>query len=357
MSTPRTTRGKRVNYAPAHDSDEENHDPQEPLQPEPQTTPAAKRRKSQAHIDDDGEFGGDKPIAKRKRKSGRRSAGRLDGIMKLPVDIFAEVCQYLKPVDLLQLARSSRRLREILVSKDAKNIWRTSRTLIEGLPECPEDMNEPEYATLMFEIGCQEDRADFTEEMWLGVQEDVKLAIEQNQLSIKQRLQATIWLGQTAHVGDDPMEEVVDLNLVTSAFSCRLCNQLLWYDEVMVHTCCVKYRWLDEPSRLKLSGQLFDMEPLVPATREEYALIRRVIRDLGMQRVPTLKEEKELGERCVCLHCEMHSWDGQVELRSLMHVVRHMVIRHDRIVQRVHREESNSHNVTAPEPIVRLFTP
>ncbi|KAG8910141.1 hypothetical protein FRC00_008780 [Tulasnella sp. 408] len=208
-------------------------------------------------------------------------------------------------------------------------------------------------------VALEEDRADFTDEMWLSVQDDVKLTVEQNQLSIRQRLQGTIWLGQTAHAGgDDPMgEAVVDLNLVTSAFSCRLCNQLLWYDEVMVHTCCVKYRWLDEPSRLKLSGQLFDMDPLVPATPEEYALIRRVIRDLGMQRVPTLKEEEELGERCVCLHCETHAWDGQVELRSLMHVVRHMIIRHDWIVQRVHREESNAHGNEVLKPIVRLFTP
>lgn len=588
MSTPRT-RGKRVNYALANDSDGENHDPKE--QPEPQTTPAAKRRKSQAHIDDDGEFGGDKPTAKRKRKSSRRSAHRLDGIMKLPVDIFAEVCQYLKPVDLLQLARSSRRLREILISKDAKTVWRTSRSLIEDLPDCPEDMTEPEYATLMFEIGCQqcdaktrktyyklrlrmcptcietrlyseedidclwpgipqvlfdnlpavyfdaprncimylagvvnhlhkalvnengecayveeqtvlnlynfammleetgeamdawkiaqseanqerieelslqrenaimerlreegwedgdfpitdprwqalahrpaalteriwrriheelvellqfsrqerlvfekyerrnhredqfldfyaafatalvesnpnlcwaeipgrnvihsipslvelleEDRPDFTEEMWLSVQEAVKLAIERNQLAIKQRLRGTIWLGL-------PDDVAVDLNLVTSAFSCRLCCQLLWYDEVMVHTCCVKYRWLDEPSRLKLSGQLFDMDSLVPATPAEYALIRRVIRDLGMQRVPTLREEEELGERCICVHCETHAWDGQVELRTLMRVVRHIVLRHDWIVERAQREDFIARGSPTVNPIVRLSPP
>lgn len=52
-----------------------------------------KRRKSQAHNndEDDGDFAREKPTLKRKRKSSRRSGHRLDGIMKLPVDIFAEV--------------------------------------------------------------------------------------------------------------------------------------------------------------------------------------------------------------------------------------------------------------------------
>ncbi|KAG8896264.1 hypothetical protein FRC01_011919 [Tulasnella sp. 417] len=175
----------------------------------------------------------------------------------------------------------------------------------------------------------EEDRPDFTNEMWLGVQDDVKGAIEQNQLSIRQRLQATVWLGQrTLASGGQQDDGNIDLNLVTSAFSCRLCSQLLWYDEVMVHTCCVKYRWLDEPSRLKLSGQLFDVDPLLPATEAEYSLIRRIVRDLGVQRVPTLKEEvEELADRCICVHCESHAWDGQVELRSLRHVVSCGVVR------------------------------
>ncbi|KAG8988272.1 hypothetical protein FRB90_002853, partial [Tulasnella sp. 427] len=154
MSTPRT-RGKRVNYAPSNDSDGENHDPQEP--DSPPRVPVAKKRRSQAHedADDDGEYAVEKPTMKKRRRSSRRSAHRLDGIMTLPVDIFAEVCQYLKPIDLLQLARASHRLREILVSAEAKSIWRTSRSLIEGLPDCPIDLTEPEYAALIFEIGCQ----------------------------------------------------------------------------------------------------------------------------------------------------------------------------------------------------------
>lgn len=64
-----------------------------------------------------------------------------------------KVAGYLEPQDLLNMARSARSLRNLLMSKDSKRIWRISREASE-IPDCPEDLSEPQYADLLFGIGC-----------------------------------------------------------------------------------------------------------------------------------------------------------------------------------------------------------
>ncbi|KAG8957800.1 hypothetical protein FRC00_003503 [Tulasnella sp. 408] len=157
-----TTRGKRVNYAALEEPDDDfdmavsDRRDEEPAE----RRPASKKRKTK-HAEGDEEFSGlaspPKPV---KGKAKRRSSGKarltiLDGFMNIPLDIFAEICIELTPLDLLQLARSTRRLREILMSKESKPIWRRARANITDLPDCPEDLSEPQYASLMFEVGCQ----------------------------------------------------------------------------------------------------------------------------------------------------------------------------------------------------------
>ncbi|KAE9389351.1 hypothetical protein BT96DRAFT_766429, partial [Gymnopus androsaceus JB14] len=64
---------------------------------------------------------------------------------------FLQIFMHLEPGDLLQLARTSKDLRNVLMSKSSESIWRTARENIEpGLPRLPDDLSEPEYAHLLF---------------------------------------------------------------------------------------------------------------------------------------------------------------------------------------------------------------
>lgn len=40
------------------------------------------------------------------------------------------------------------------MNRDSAQSWKAARKNIEGLPERPEDMSEPKYASLMFDERC-----------------------------------------------------------------------------------------------------------------------------------------------------------------------------------------------------------
>ncbi|KAJ3898968.1 hypothetical protein F5879DRAFT_978533 [Lentinula edodes] len=88
----------------------------------------------------------------------RKVRGRLGLLEKLakevPLDVILEIFCYLEPGDLLRLARTSRDLRDILMSKSSESIWRIARETVEHLPPRPDDLNEPQYAHLLFESYC-----------------------------------------------------------------------------------------------------------------------------------------------------------------------------------------------------------
>ena len=69
-------------------------------------------------------------------------------------DVTIQVFQHLGPYDLLRLARTTRGLRRFLLSPTTAPLWRTSRANVPGLPDCPQDLSEPHYAYLMFELIC-----------------------------------------------------------------------------------------------------------------------------------------------------------------------------------------------------------
>lgn len=61
---------------------------------------------------------------------------------------------HLQPMDLLNLARTSKPFRELLMHRSAARFWKSARRNIDGLPDCPPDLSEPEYANLCFDAHC-----------------------------------------------------------------------------------------------------------------------------------------------------------------------------------------------------------
>ncbi|TFK91348.1 hypothetical protein K466DRAFT_482927, partial [Polyporus arcularius HHB13444] len=61
---------------------------------------------------------------------------------------------YLKPEDLLKLARTCKALRQRFMNRDSAVIWRRARRNVSGLPEPPSYLSEPAYAFFMFERRC-----------------------------------------------------------------------------------------------------------------------------------------------------------------------------------------------------------
>ncbi|KAG6873374.1 hypothetical protein C0995_016483 [Termitomyces sp. Mi166 len=101
------------------------------------------------------------------RRTVKGKRGRLEEISQLPLDILFEVTQLtdslyrresdslalqiflqLDPIDILNLSRVSKPLRNILMRRSAAYIWKNARARIPGLPECPVDMSEPAYTNL-----------------------------------------------------------------------------------------------------------------------------------------------------------------------------------------------------------------
>lgn len=122
------------------------------------------------------------PVAKRRKmeraspskpkKSGpsRRVRGRLENMLSLPLDVLfvvssrhrllrlsyayvsLQILSGLLPMDLLNLARTSKNLRQVLMSRKSMSVWISARRNAGAtvVPEPPEDMSEPAWAQLLF---------------------------------------------------------------------------------------------------------------------------------------------------------------------------------------------------------------
>ncbi|KAI0728217.1 hypothetical protein C8Q72DRAFT_780249, partial [Fomitopsis betulina] len=90
--------------------------------------------------------------ATRKQLCGR--VGDLRDMPNMPLDILMEIFLYLLPLDLLNLARTSKLFRALLMSRGSAGVWRTSRKLCIYLPACPGHLSEPAYANLLFSSHC-----------------------------------------------------------------------------------------------------------------------------------------------------------------------------------------------------------
>lgn len=125
--------------------------------------------------------------AKRRRKDNQptnvlpprkpRKPRQLSMFLMMPVDIGSEVIMlppsitlantisqiygHLHPLDLLRVARTTKLLRTSLMSRSSRFIWKKALSGVDELPGCPPDMNEPEYAYLMFDPQCNVSEASF----------------------------------------------------------------------------------------------------------------------------------------------------------------------------------------------------
>ncbi|RDX52712.1 hypothetical protein OH76DRAFT_1480331 [Lentinus brumalis] len=84
-----------------------------------------------------------------------RNVGKLMQVLNVPVEVFLEIASHLQPLDLLHLARASLELRETLMSRKMRSVWIAARKNLDPpMPDCPEGMSEPAYASLVFEAQC-----------------------------------------------------------------------------------------------------------------------------------------------------------------------------------------------------------
>ncbi|KAI0329839.1 hypothetical protein GY45DRAFT_1337187 [Cubamyces sp. BRFM 1775] len=92
----------------------------------------------------------------RGKKTRDCDVGKLTHILDLPCDLFYEVASHLRPYDILQLSRSSKELRAILLSRKSRGIWVAARrNMVPPMPDCPEEhLSEPRYAQLFYERTC-----------------------------------------------------------------------------------------------------------------------------------------------------------------------------------------------------------
>ncbi|KAG8709908.1 hypothetical protein FRC09_000400, partial [Ceratobasidium sp. 395] len=94
--------------------------------------------------------------APRKRQV-RGRQGRLEGLMKMPIDIFTEIALHLMPKDIIMLSRSNKFFRKLLMSRSAIHLWHGTMRNVPGLPPCPPDLSEPHYLALIYARNCSKD--------------------------------------------------------------------------------------------------------------------------------------------------------------------------------------------------------
>ncbi|KAI0268998.1 hypothetical protein BGY98DRAFT_1101332 [Russula aff. rugulosa BPL654] len=117
------------------------------------TPPPAKRRKSEKAVPS-GIVSSSKSSAKSKRSGvSRRIQGRLQNMLSLPFDVlFLVYILRIGAMDLVNLARTNKALRDVLMSRKSIWVWLISRRNagVTKVPNPPDDMSEPAWALLLF---------------------------------------------------------------------------------------------------------------------------------------------------------------------------------------------------------------
>ncbi|KIM49552.1 hypothetical protein M413DRAFT_438740 [Hebeloma cylindrosporum] len=122
-----------------------------------------------SEFDEEMEVAAKKPRGKKRKTSGnndvgppqakkarhvRGKRGILKQLVEMPFDVLFEIFGRLEPLDLVHLSRTSKDLRALLLTRTSISTWKESLANVPGLPECPDDMTEPQYAELVFGKCC-----------------------------------------------------------------------------------------------------------------------------------------------------------------------------------------------------------
>ncbi|CAE6506831.1 unnamed protein product [Rhizoctonia solani] len=99
------------------------------------------------------------PPRKRARTKDNRSKKKeentVSGISKLPVELFTEIMRELRPVDILNLSRTCKSFRAILMRRSSKPIWnRAAENLPYRFLPCPPWLSMPQYVSVVYTNAC-----------------------------------------------------------------------------------------------------------------------------------------------------------------------------------------------------------
>ncbi|KAF9000522.1 hypothetical protein BDZ89DRAFT_1082273 [Hymenopellis radicata] len=179
---------RRIAIPKEDDDDDDSGDDsygETPDDHEDEARPTPKRKQKRAKGETSGSAGQDAP-SQWKHVRGKR--GILEKITDTPLDVLFEIFSYLEPLDLLRISRTTKDLRQLLMSKSSAFIWERARLATEGLPPIPDDLNDPQYINLLFDKHCHECGNGFTQ----SVQWEARLRLCKNCLQSNSIMTANI---------------------------------------------------------------------------------------------------------------------------------------------------------------------
>ncbi|KAL0069406.1 hypothetical protein AAF712_003431 [Marasmius tenuissimus] len=136
----------------AHQKQKEAQKSHKRLKITPKNTPSSSQKDFQSSTNPSSQTGTCYERPKRRAICLKRSS-KLHMLPSLPLDILFEIFGHLSPSDLLQLTRTSKNLRELLLEKSATTIWKSSFRRVVDIP-CPTDVSYPAWASLMYDKEC-----------------------------------------------------------------------------------------------------------------------------------------------------------------------------------------------------------
>lgn len=196
---------------------------------------------------------------KGKGKKGRKS---LSVLPTMPLDILFEIFEYLHPTDLLRLTQTNKAFNGLLTSPKSTTIWKRSQKNTEAdTPDCPSDMNEMQWANLLYGCECQV----------CGVKPLLKVEFGlRRRICAKCKKKHFVCARYFTKVYPDYPPEVMDLLLFTheGAWSRRWNSPSKFFWDSDVETIALKYIGLQKGVHMKKPNAKANLEAFVAKRKE-----------------------------------------------------------------------------------------